>query len=59
MKQKIETCRLYFKIQCTDDTRLVKNVFRWSSTHGNSWESRFKNFLGKNDLLDLFKKIVQ
>ena len=24
MKQKIESCRLHFKIQCTDDNRLVK-----------------------------------
>ena len=50
MKQKIESCRLYFKIQCTDDNRLVKKVFRWSSTHGKSWESRFKNFSSKIDL---------
>ena len=56
MKQKIESCRLYFKIQCTDDNRLVKKVFRWSSTHGKSWESRFKNFLSKNDLQDLLTK---
>ena len=56
MKQKIESCRLYFKIQCTDDNRLVKKVFRWSSMHGKSWESRFKNFLSKNDLQDLLTK---
>ena len=58
MKQKIESCRLYFKIQCTDDNRLVKKVFRWSSTHGKSWESRFKNFLSKNDLQDLLIIII-
>ena len=56
MKQKIECCRLYFKIQSTDDARLVKKVFRWSGTHGKSWESRFRNFLSKNDLQDLLTK---
>ena len=33
---EIGSCRLYVKIQCTDDNKLVKKVFRWSSTHGKS-----------------------
>ena len=35
MKQKIEACRLYFKIQGTAENRVVSKVLHWSSTHGN------------------------
>ena len=49
MKQTIEACRLYFKIQGTAENRIV---FHWSSTHGKSWESRFKAVLRKHDLLN-------
>ena len=51
MKQTIEACRLYFKIQGTAENRIVSQMFHWSSTHGKSWESRFKAVLRKHDLL--------
>ena len=49
-KQKIEACRLYFKIQRTPENRLVNKIFKWSSTHGKSWERRFQSFMRVNNL---------
>lgn len=55
VKQKIEAGRLYFKLERTDENRLVKKTFNWSSTHGKSWERRFQVLMrniGLDDLLN-------
>ena len=49
-KQKIEACRLYFKIERTPENRLVNKIFKWSSMHGKSWERRFQSFMWSNNL---------
>ena len=49
-KQKIEACRLYFKIQRTPENRLVNKIFKWSSMHGKSWKRRFPSFMWSNNL---------
>ena len=56
MKQKIEACRLYLKIQGTAENRIVSKVFHWSSIYGKSWEIRFKTVLCKHELQDLLNK---
>ena len=45
IKQKIEACRLYFKLENVTDQRLLKKVFHWSTSHGKSWERRFRSFI--------------
>ena len=54
-KQRLEACRMYFKLENITEQRLVKKVFQWSSTHGMSWERRFRSFIdniGLQHLLD-------
>ena len=50
IKQKIEACRLNFKIERTPENRLVNKIFKWSSMHGKSWERRFQSFMWSNNL---------
>ena len=49
-KQKIEACRLYLKIVRTPENRLVNKIFKWSSTHGKSWERRLLSYMSENNL---------
>ena len=49
-KQKIEACRLYFKIKRTPENILVNKIFKWSSMHGKSWGRRFQSFMWSNNL---------
>ena len=35
-KHEIEACRLYFKIERTQENRLDNKIFKWSSVHGKS-----------------------
>ena len=49
-KQKIEACRLYLKIVRTPENRLINKIFKWSSTHGKSWERRLLSYMSENNL---------
>ena len=56
IKQKIEACRLYFKLENVTDQRLLKKVFHWSSSHGKSWERRFRSFIDNIGLQHLLNR---
>ena len=55
-KQKIEAFRLYFKIQRTTENRLVNKIFKWSSTHGKSWELTFQSSMRVYNLQTYLEK---
>ena len=38
------------------DQRLLKKVFHWSSSHGKSWERRFRSFIDNIGLQHLFNR---
>ena len=54
IKQNIEACRLYFKLENVTDQRLLKKVFHWSSSHGKSW--RFRSFIDNIGLQHLLNR---
>ena len=56
VKQKIEACRLYFKIESATEQRLISKVFHWSSSHGKAWERRFQSFIGTIGLQDTLNR---
>lgn len=56
VKQKIEACRLYFKLERTSENRLVKKTFIWSGSHGKSWERRFQLFIANIGLQNILNR---
>ena len=54
-KQRIEACRLFFKVKASSENRTVNRVFNWSIEHGKSWDSRCRKLLldiGLGELID-------
>ncbi len=59
VKAKLETFRLWLKLERTDDGRVLKNVHIWSKQYTRGWESRITKLANELNVMRTLKRTLK